>query len=974
MLLAAMLFWSVAMVAQTYTVTGNVTDAKDGLPLPGVSILIKGTTNGTITDFDGNYTLKVPAVNEVLVFTFVGYDVTEVLFTGQSTINVALNSKLEQLSELLVIGYGVQKKEDKTGAVAQIEAKDFNGGGLTDPIQAIQGKTAGVTITKKGGDPNSGFAVKIRGASGFDANTDPLYIIDGVVGADPTIVAPEDIKTFDVLKDAASTAIYGSQGANGVIIINTKSGEKGKGTVQFNAKFSMDQIANKLDLLSATEIRDYVNKYNLDFTDGGANTDWQDEVFRTGISQNYNLNFSGGSETSNYFASVSHSDWEGIMKGTSKERTTARIKLTHKGLDNKLSLSSTLLGTFETNDYENYDGFDKDDILYQVFSRNPTDPVYNENGDYYQLIRAFNYENPLSVIDKVDNIREAKRFLGNLKADYEFVPGLTGTISIGYTKNDRVNSVFRYFGVFAAADNGYGKREYENDDSKLLESYFTYAKTYNSSHSINILGGYSWQEKSKDGFYAQAENPQSEYIKYNNLGSFIDITRSSISSWASSSRLIGFFGRVQYNYKSKYYLTASLRRDGSSKFGINKKWGTFPTASLGWNAHEESFLRDVSWIGQLKLRASYGVSGNQEIGDYNSRQIFYAKDQVTDPETGKQVISFSPPHNPNPDLQWERTKETNFGIDFGFFRNRLNGSIEVFNKLTDKLLGEYQVPVPPNLVPKTFVNTGSLTNQGVELLLQGHIIDKRNLKWSSSLSTTYIKTKIVSLGNYVNGDVRREGYITGRGLIGDANFITGNIEGEELAAFYLPVFVKLSDDGVFLYKSNSGGITRDLGEAKREIVGSPLPDFEFGWTNNFTFFKSFTLDMSFRSLIGNDVYNATKMFFDYPGLLPSLNAMPDALDWKEKKRSSGPSIADIYVEDGTFLKLDYVALGYNVPVKKLKNISALNVYVSANNVFTLTNYSGVDPETSYTGLSFGIDQFDVYPKSRTFTFGLNVTF
>ena len=944
MLLAAMLFWSVAMVAQTYTVTGNVTDAKDGLPLPGVSILIKGTTNGTITDFDGNYTLKVPAVNEVLVFTFVGYDVTEVLFTGQSTINVALNSKLEQLSELLVIGYGVQKKEDKTGAVTQISSEDFVGGSLTDPMQGMQGKTAGVSITKKGGDPNEGFSVKIRGASGFDAKTQPLYIINGVPGADPTTVAPEDIESYNILKDAASTAIYGSQGANGVIIINTKSGSKDQGQIQFSSKTSLDMVAKKYDLLSADELRKYVVDNGLTFTDGGANVDWQDEIFRPAISQNYNLNFSGGSDKSTYYASITHSNWDGIMVGTSKERTIGRINLTHKGLNNKLTLSTMLQGTFESNDYENYDGFDKDDIIYQAMQHNPTDPVFGEDGEYYRTIRAFNYENPLAVVNMIDNIRDAKRFLGNFRADYQIFTSLLLSANVGYQRNDHESSYFRPKGVYATADNGFGSKRYENSEQKLMEIIGNYTKEF-SGHNLNVMGGYSWNEWYNNGFFAQAENPQSDYIKYNNLGSFIDITSSSIGSWANMSRLIGFFGRFQYNYRQKYYLSGSIRRDGSTKFGENNKWGWFPTIATGWNMHEESFIRSVDAISQLKLRASYGVAGNQEIGSYRSQVIFQSTGSAINPETGEQVTTFGPAHNANPDLKWETTREVNIGIDFGFLRNRINGSLELYSKLTDDLLGGYQVPVPPNLARTTYFNSGSLSNKGIELFVQSQIIDNSTFKWKSSLNASHNTTKIISLGDYVEGEVRREGYLTGRGLIGDLNWITGNIEGEEAYAFYLPVYYDLSNDGQFRYISQSGGITRDITQAQRKIVGNPSPDIELGWSNTFTFYKNWVLDISMRSMIGNDVYNATRMFFDYPGLLPSLNAMPEAIEWADKGRTSGPTIADIYVEDASFLKIDYVSLGYNFKFKNSEYVKSLNIYVAGNNLYTLTNYSGVDPET-----------------------------
>ncbi|PLX12383.1 MAG: hypothetical protein C0597_13440, partial [Marinilabiliales bacterium] len=520
--------------AQT-TVTGVITDAEEGVTLPGVTILEKNSGIGSITDIDGKYSISVPS-NATLVFSFVGYATQEVLVGNQTIINIQLEKQIELLDEVIVIGYGVQKKEDKTGAVSQVKAEEMGGGVITDAIQAIQGKSAGVLISKKGGDPNEGFSVKIRGASGFDSNTQPLYVVDGVPGVDPTTVAPEDIESFNILKDAASAAIYGSRGSNGVIIINTKRGSKGGFQIQFNSKISMDQVANKLDLLSADDIRNYAQglleeqqitnpQYTIDsvFNDGGANTDWQDEIFRTGITQSYNLNFSGGNEQSTYYASITQADWEGVMKGTSKERTIAKVNLSHSAFDNRLTLSGSMSATFEQNDYENYDGWDKDDILYHAFSRNPTDPVYDENGDYDKTQRVFNYENPISIINEIDNTRDAKRYLGNFKADLEIVEGLIGSVNLGYIRDDRENYIFRPSGLYASADNGYAKREYENNTQKMIDVTANYMKTLNDAHNITALLGYSWHESMTDGFFAQGRDPQSDYICADDLQTMNDL-------------------------------------------------------------------------------------------------------------------------------------------------------------------------------------------------------------------------------------------------------------------------------------------------------------------------------------------------------------------------------------------------------------------------------------------------------------------
>ncbi len=987
------LAWAFAFqaFAQEIQVTGKITDAKEGSTLPGATVLVKGTTTGTLTDIDGNFTIKVNT-GSTLVFSFIGYFPQEVVITNQRVLNISLQQEATNLDEVIVIGYGTQKKSDRTGAIAHVTSGELNQGSLTDPIQGLQGKASGVIISKKGGDPNAGFAVKIRGSSGFESNTQPLFVIDGIPNADPTSIAPEDIESYNILKDAASTAIYGSQGANGVIIITTKKGSSkgrnGGSTVTINTKTSFDKVANTLNVLSADELRAFAAKkleaalplhpnWTVDsiFKDGGSNTDWQNEIYRLGITTDNNLSFSGGTETSTYYASITHANWEGVMKGTNKERTSAKINLTHKAFNDKLTLSGNLGTSFENNDYENYGGWNKDDIIYQAISHNPTDPVYNADGSYNKTQREFNYENPLATINEVTNIRDAKSFSGNIKADWLVITGLTASVTTGYFRNDSEATYFRPSGLFASADNGYGRRSYSNNSQKLLDATLNYVKKIENNNFDAILG-YSWQESGYDGFSAQATNAQSPYAGPNNLGTLVDVKYGDISSYRGMSRLIGFFGRVQYNYNSKYYASGSLRRDGSTKFGENNRWGWFPTAAIGWNLQNEDFMSNVSWLDQLKVRASYGVSGNQAIGEYRSQVAWQPSGLATNPETGQQVVSFQPAWNANPDLKWERTSEINLGIDFAFLNSRFSGSLELYSKNTSDLLGKYDVPVPPNLARRTFANSGSIENKGIELFFQAFVVDKSDFSWKTSLTASHNKSKFTDLGQYSSDTegIRHEGFISGRGMVGEEYYVTGIAVGQEVGAFYLPKYVTMLD-GSFIYESKSGGYTSVLAEAKREFVGSANADVELGWSNTFTFFKNWSADFAFRSMIGNQVYNATKMFFDFPGNMPSLNGLPEAIEWYDQGRSkTGATIADIYLEDASFLRLDYISVGYTVSTAKFDWLSSLKVYVVANNLFTITGYSGIDPETYMDGLAFGIDQYNVYPKTRTITFGINASF
>jgi iron complex outermembrane receptor protein len=947
----------------------------------GVNILQMGTQNGTTTDANGKFSIDVPYGSTVL-FSFIGYKDRMVNVTKSMTMNVLLVNQNQQLDELIVIGYATQKKSDKTGAVANIKAEDLNGGMITDPVQAMQGKVSGVTVTKKGGDPNEGFAIRIRGASGYESNTQPLYVIDGVPGADPTMLSPDDIASYNILKDAASAAIYGSRGSNGVIIITTKKGSAGSsncnGTfsrIDFNSQVSFDKVANKVNVLSADQMRAYAAKYATDstFTDGGASTDWQDQIYRRGVSYSTNLSLSGGNASTNYLGSITRANWQGVMRGTSKDRTTARLNINHKSFNDRINITGGIMTSFENNDYENYDGFDKDDIIYQALSRNPTDPVYNADGSYYKANREFNYENPLAVINEITNLADQDKYLGNLKADFEVVKGLILSANVAYMSSVKKTDYFRPANLYASADAGYGKKQYDNWTQKIMELTANYTKSFNKKHNLELLGGYSFQESMYNGFYAQAGNAQSEYAGPDNLKVLGDVNWGDIGSWKGKSNLIGFFGRAQYNFDHKYYASASLRRDGSSKFGANNKWGWFPTAAIGWNIDKESFLNKVEWLNQLKLRASYGVSGNQEIGEYHSLLMWQPSGKAVNPETGQEVITFSPVQNANPNLKWEETKEINIGIDFAFFNNKVSGSLEVYQKNTDDLLGSYRVPVPPNLASTTWANSGSIDNKGVELFVQIFALDKKNIDWKTTINISKNKTIISDLGTYVDGNIRKEGYLSGRGIIGDEIWVTGLITGEEAGTFYLPKYVALKD-GKFIYESESGGYTTDLAQAKRYAVGTAAPDLEIGWSNSFTFYKKWNLDFAFRSMIGNYVYNATAMFFDNPGNLPSLNALEEAIDWKEEGRTASTSLADIYVENASFLKLDFVALSYSFDTDRIKMVQNFSLFVSANNLLTITGYSGTDPETTVNGLSFGVDQYNVYPKTRSVTFGFKASF
>ncbi|TKG93487.1 TonB-dependent receptor [Puteibacter caeruleilacunae] len=984
-LLMLAMFISSMTFAQVSTITGTVTDDSTGEALPGVSVIVKGTTNGTATDLDGKYSLDVPN-GETVIFSFIGYKSQEIVVTQAGSINVLLKSDTEDIEEVVIVGYGVQKKKDKTGAVAKVKASDLNGGTLTDPMQAMQGKAAGVVITKQGGDPNSGFNVRVRGSAGFSSNVSPLYVVDGIPGVDPTTIAPEDIESYDILKDASSTAIYGSRGSNGVIFITTKSGKSGKTKVEYNAYVAVDNVAKELDLLSADEYRSFAQENGINITDGGASTDWQDEIFRTGLTHNNNLALTGGNEQFYYRGSVTHSNFEGVIYGSKKERTIGRLDLTQKALDDKLTFNMGVSATIENNNYIKYEGNGGADVLFQAFQRNPTLPVYNEDGTFHEDESGlFNYNNPIAIIESLDNKREAKRLLGTFSADYEVFKGLNAKVTLGYIRDDEEKTYFEPAGS-KYNKKGYGNREYKNNETKSLEAVLTFKKLFNEVHNVGAVAGYSYQEFNYDGFKAQGREPLSNQIGANNLEVFNNIVLGDISSYRGSNKLIGFFGRATYDYMSKYYVTATLRRDGSSKFGDNNEWGWFPSASVGWSLSEEDFIKDnFQFIDMLKVRAGWGVSGNQDFANYKDIAIVGYNGAGVDPNTGEPIVTMDYKTNANPELKWEENHEWNFGLDFGILRNRISGSVEYYIKDTKDLLAPYKVPTPPYNHDVIFANNGEVKNRGLEVTLNGYPIRQKNFEWNTTLTFSTNENEVKSLDTGGEFDIKFKdvGYISGPGLVGVPS--QRIMAGHSLGTFYGLEYAGIDDNGLWLIKGNDGKTYRaqeiDVTDSKyTKVIGNALPDFELGWSNRFNY-KNWDLNFAFRAVVGHDVLNVSRLVFGNPSQLKGgVNGLQEAAKFAEYVQQGGV-YSDFYLEDGSFIKLDNLNVGYTFKTDGWKMIDKLRVYASANNIFTLTNYDGIDPEVNFDGgdkdkgeVHFGIDQYNIYPKTRTITLGVNLTF
>ncbi len=955
------------------TITGEVTD-ETGQTLPGVTVLAQGTNNATVTDLDGKYSITITEEVNILQFSMLGMQTVKKEITDD-VIDIVMKPVEQEIGDVIVIGYGTQKKTDKTGAVSQVGSDELDKGVITDPIQSMQGKVSGVVITKQGGDPNAGFSVKIRGASGLVSGTEPLYVVDGVPGVDPTTVAPEDIESFNVLKDASSTAIYGSRGANGVILITTKGGSENTSKFEVNSYVSFDQVANRLDLLTANEYRNYVEQNNIDnFNDGGASTDWQDAIFRTGMSQSHNLAYSGGDENTTYRASITHTDFKGVILGSKKTRDIARMSLSQKALNERLKISANLAGTIESNDYVQYSGNGPNDVLYQAFQRNPTDPIYNDDGSFYEISRDFNYYNPVALIEQIQNDRNAKRLLANLKTDLTIFEGLVWSTNLGYTRNDELFEYFEPSYIRDGSTEGYGRLAYNNFDSKILETTLNYKKSF-SRNNVDLIAGYSFQEDFYNGMSMQANEPLSDVIGVNNMAVFNKLNVGDISSFKGSNRLISFFGRAVYNFDSRYYITATIRRDGSSKFGKNNEWGLFPSGSVAWNIKNEAFMDNINFISNLKIRAGYGLSGNQEIGNYLDIITYGPAGTAPNPETGEDAINFEASHNSNPDLKWEENKELNIGLDFGFLKNRITGSFEYYDKTTYDLLAEYTVPVPPNPVSRTYANVGTIENSGYEFNLNAFIIDNQNFDWKTLATFSTNSQEVISLSNDdYEWELMKEGWLQGRGLVGEENWTQVVAPGYQIGTFYMPEYAGIADDGAFLFHMANGGVTRDVTEAERRVVGHAQPDFTLGWSNYFVFFENIDFSFAARAVYGFDVLNVTRLMFGNPTWLPTSNVLNSALEDEEAGLNNAPVVNSYYLEDGSFIRLDNITLGYSINTENIAWVKKIRIYFTANNVYTLTNYTGIDPEINFSGLSFGLDQYNVYPKTRSFTGGLNFIF
>lgn len=975
---------------QEKTITGKVVGA-DGTPLPGVSIVIKGTTTGTITDLDGNYSITVSDASNILVYSFIGFKTVEEEVGDRTTLDITLNEDLMELDEIVVVGYGVTKKSDLTGAMASLKEEDFNTTIGASPEQLIQGRVAGVQITSNNGEPGAGSQIRIRGTSTVRSGSQPLYVVDGVpldfkssspdgpngtaLGGAPasnplTFINPNDIESIDILKDASAAAIYGARGANGVVIITTKKGKEGKSQVSYSATASISKLPKKLDVLNADEFIQLrvENDNDIEVDDPnhyGADTDWQDVLFRTAYSQSHNLSLSGGSEKSTFRTSLGYLDQEGIMEKSDLKQYSGRINLTQKTLNDRLFLESNITASqvIQNRPPVGTTGFEGD-ILLSALKANPTWPTELPGGDPFQT-GSGSERNPAAMLAYTDDLTRTTRILGNLAGTIDIIEGLTFKVNLGldYTNaNRQINQSQKL--DYMAARSGSGQINNKELYNYLIENTLNYNKLI-GDHNISLLVGYSYQDYLERGSNTTAGGFASDGILYTNRMQAGLIQYAELKSWADTYQMQSFFGRANYNLMERYLVTATLRIDGSSKFGENNKYGYFPSFSLAWRISEESFMENLDAISNLKIRGGWGQTGNSEIGTKNS-QYLYSPDEGSRAILGSEVVSgFSISRTPNPDITWETTTSTNIGLDVGILNGKFSGTFDLFRKTTTDIL--LAIPAPAGSPTETVIrniDSCKIINKGIELSLTAFPISTPDFSWEITATMTFQDNivKDLPVEQYQTGLAR------GQGLTDQYVQIITSDEP-------MNVFVGLQTDSideegeVYYLQTEAGGDSLTY-------LGDPQPNFVWGLNNKFRY-KKFDLSFFIEGVHGNTIFNNTALLLDKSNLRQASNALRD-FAYDELSYDYDPAVSDRYMEDGSYVRLSNVTLGYTWNFQDFEWLSHVRFYISGNNLLLLTDYSGFDPDVSSSSdiddiKSYGLDITN-YPKSRSFLVGLNVTF
>lgn len=961
------------------TITGKITDAQTGAPLTGVSVLLKGTTTGTSTDNQGNFRLSVPDNNGTLVISYTGYGSQEISIGSRSNFSLTMTTSTAGLEEVVVIGYGTQKKKEVTASVASVKSENFVKGAVNDAGQLLQGKVAGLSIAAPGGDPVANSQIILRGINSINASSSPLILIDGIPGNLRT-VAPENIESIDVLKDGAAAAIYGTRGTNGVILITTRKSNGRIQSVEYSAYVSTQKIARRPEMLTAAEYRQKLAE-GVAFTDLGASTDWIKEITQTPVTHVHNLSFRGGNPQTNYLVDLNYRSFEGIMLKSDNRALSGRFDVNHSMFNGLLKANLNLINT-DQHYTTTGDGFSFNGFTYrQALIRNPTSPIKDSAGNWFEQTGIFQYENPLSRIYESDgqNSSQNTRIAGSLTLTP--LKGLTITGLGARTKFNELrgySETKQHISNIRDSRNGYASRGTTQTLENLLELTANYNKTL-GDHSFSLLGGYSYQDNTFEDEYVNNWDFPTDLFTYNNIGQGNAVKRglTVLATNKTRTNLIGFFSRATYNFREKYLLMASIRREATSTLvGAAQPWGTFPAISVGWRINKEGFLRDVSVISDLKLRAGYGITGTPPQSLFlGVARLGYSGYTLSN---GAWVPQLVPVSNPNPNLRWEQKSETNVGLDFSLFKGKISGSLDAYSRKVNGLLYEFPVPTPPNLFGTTWANVGVLKNDGIEAIINFTPVSRKNFEWSSSFNFSTNRNKLVSLSNE---DYKTTSPFFNTGYTGDPiQTYTHRVEvGRAIGEFYGYKVIGVDDAGKWIYEGSDGKqVSYDdfkASDEDKKVLGNGLPKHYAGWNNNLRY-KIFDLAVTMRGAFGFQILNFQRMYYENTGRTQynQLRSTYDKVFGKAVLDKNVPlQFNSYYIENGDFWKVDNITLGCNIG--KIKNIvKNTRLYVSMLNSIVITGYKGIDPEVNRLGLAPGDDDRDKYPSARTFTFGLNATF
>ncbi len=977
LLSSALLLVSTLTFAQS-KVSGTVKDA-NGEPLIGVSVMEVGTNNGAVTDINGNYTLNVKP-GAKLKLSYIGFTSKTIKASGNS--QIVLDEDNTALNEVVVVGYGTMRRKDVTSSITTVKAEDLNQGVFTDPGQMLQGKVPGLVVSSTA-DPNGSPTITLRGASTLRTGAmSPYYVVDGIPGVDISIVSPEDIESIDVLRDATATAIYGSKAANGVIIITTKKGAEEKTNVSYNGYVAFDNILKKYDVCTADDLRQYAKDNNITLKDGGANTDWQDEVLRTGISHNHNVNISGGNGSTNYMISADLRKREGVIKMTGFDRFNVRSLVSTKTLKDHLTVSLGANMMYGKH-FGVPSGNEGASVLDAMNYYSPTNAIKNADGTWTVGSGSKNY-NPLALMEenKSETVWKRNQFVG--KTALELWKGLVWNVNYSWSNYQSTYSAYntrnsQLEGI--GNKNGQATRNTYFGREQTFETYLNYNFTA-GKNKVDLMAGYSWEEKkNNDGFGLSVEGYYNDDLGWYNMSyaqTILGVQNSVQSGYLEKVRNISFYGRVNYSFDSRYMLQATIRRDGSSVFGKNNRWGTFPSVSAAWNITEEKFMQNQHIFDNLKLRAGYGISGNAMGFDvYSSYNTYGASGTFV--YDGKTYRTYGATKNANPDLKWESTGMLNIGLDFAFLKGRLNGTVEVYHKKTKDLIWSYPVSTTQYIYGWMDANVGEMTNKGIEFTLNAVPVRTKNFMWSTTLNLSHNKNTVDKMQNetfHTTNLTQGDPMVAGVSADGWTQRI---MEGEPIGTFYTYQYAGIVNGRSEYYVldengNRTGETTNNPSLKDRSITGCAQPKLNAGWNNTLTY-KNWSLNAFITGVFGNDVYNsarahytAAQMFSDGKNVLKEFlsNPVGDA-------SSSLPS--DRYIEKGSYVRLQTLSLSYTFRNCFNDWIQDLTLYGTANNLFTITNYKGLDPEVNMGGIDPGIDyRWSRYPHTRTFMVGVKINF